>query len=120
MSNLRTVFVHSKPTEKKNKSRVTVAGIIDYEAKTIALHAARNNPKYGDVWTKKDGRERALGRAKKRPLQVLNFGDRKEAGHVFHAAAVEIIKHPNILARAKERREAELAYNRKSVENIVL
>lgn len=108
MSNLRTVFTHSKPSAKKNKSRVTVAGIINYDTKEVSVHASRNNPNYKDVFNKKEGRERALGRAKKRPLETRTFNEPKEGIQVFLEMANEIMNHPNKLAVAQMKRKLEV------------
>lgn len=97
MQNRRTVFMHSKPKTNLKKSRTTVAGIIDMDAKEIRIHGARNNTSVGDVFNRKIGRTVAEGRAEKHPFKVIklnNTKDKKKIMQKFINAANEIFEKP--------------------------
>lgn len=96
----RQVIMHSKPSKNPKKSRVTIGGIIDYEARTISIHGARNNTKLNETFKRSIGAEIALGRAAKKPIKVIklnNTKDKKKIQQKFYDAANIFIKHPNRL-----------------------
>ena len=105
MENQRTVFIHSKPNRNPKKSRTTIAGIIDMDAREIRIHGARNNTTLKESFRRSKGREIALGRAEKHPVQVIklnNTKDKKKIYQKFLDAANVYIKHPNRLNITKK------------------
>jgi len=97
MENVREVVMHSKPKRNPKRSRVTIGGIIDYDAKTISIHGARNNTSLGESFKRNIGRQVALGRAKSHPLVVIklnNTKDKKKIQKKFYDAANLLIRKP--------------------------
>ena len=97
METTRKVFMHSKPKANPKKSRTTIAGIIDMEAREIRIHGARNNTSKNEPFTRPQGRSIALGRATKNPLLVIklnNTKDRKKIQQKFINIANQLIKKP--------------------------
>lgn len=66
----RELFMHSKVT-KKNKSRRTVAGIVDYDNSTITIGVSQCSR--ADTFLKEKGRMISLARANKKPVEKRKF-----------------------------------------------
>jgi len=110
------VFAHSKPKNSK-RSRITVAGIINYTDQTISIHGARNNTSLGESFKREIGREVSLGRAKKHPLYVIDIKG-KDAREEWYNAANLLMKKPyriNDDPLLTAERENRAAQNRKDI-----
>lgn len=97
---IREVFMHS--AVKKNKSRVTVAGIINYDNKTVSV--AKSQCSTNDVYVKDRGRNIAIGRALKHG-KVIKFKKPEDAMKLFKIEALNLI--PKNIRRQPPVKKAE-------------
>jgi hypothetical protein len=76
---MRTFVFHSKPSKKR---RYTVAGILSEDGKTMNIGSAIHFSKK-ETYLRKRGKDIAVGRAKKNPMETIEIVDSKSVGKEF-------------------------------------
>lgn len=88
MENRKEVFMHTK-TKKPNKSKKTVAGIINFDNRTVCFGVAQCCKQ--DTFLKSKGRSIAIGRATKCPF-TLTYTEEQNPFEVFREQATTYLK----------------------------
>lgn len=93
MENQRIVYTYSKAGNNPKKSRVAVAGIINYTDGTVKVNSVKCPQ---NLFNKKFARrvavERIHNNRDKTPTICKTFSDPKEAGNIFRELASNYIK----------------------------
>lgn len=85
---MKTFIFHSKPIKKR---RYTVAGVLSQDGKTLSIGSAVFCSTKKDTFTKKRGREIAVGRAIKNPIvKDIPVEDPKHVIKFFNSKAEEL------------------------------
>lgn len=90
---MKTIYHHEVPgnntgrTARKDPRRMTFAGIVNPDNRTITIGVAITNP--NDMYCKKRGRVIAAGRAAKKPLRVVEVPQEHRFVETFLAACQE-------------------------------
>lgn len=87
---MRELFFYgvTTPTTKQPKRRVTIAGIVDNQSNVLSIGIAQCSHK--DIFTKRVGRLKSLGRAKSKEATKFHIEENKEVS-LFIEISKEII-----------------------------